>query len=97
MPEIALETSEQRAFALPLGWQGKTGTGTAIKLTQETGLPEHIRRDDVLALREEWAVFMNAYGLGGDATYLRKAIQVEREIEICLAQAQKAGFNTEGW
>lgn len=97
MPGIALETSDQTAFALSLGWQGKTGTGTAIKLTQQTGLPGHIRRDDVSALREEWAVFMDAYGLGGDATYLRKAIQAEREIEIRLAQAQKAGFNTEGW
>lgn len=81
---IALERSIEKPFAVSLA-------------NKQTGLPEEIRRDDVLALREEWAVFMNAYGLSGDATYLRKAIQVERETGILLAQAREAGFNTEGW
>lgn len=89
MPGIALETSEQRAFALSLGQLTNAGTSNAVKLTQQTGLPERIRRDDVLALREEWMAVIDK------AVASIKAISAE--IETILDQAQKAGFNTEGW
>lgn len=74
---IIFERSAARPFAVSLA------------NTQQTGLPEHIRRDDIEALREEWdAVVDEAFA---------KVEAIKAEIRIRLAQAQKAGFNTEGW
>jgi len=81
MTGIALEKDLNRPFVVSLA----------------DGLPEEIRRDDVKALREEWEMFMNAYGFSGDGAYMSKAIQTDREIKIRLAQAQAAGFDTKGW
>lgn len=66
---IIFERSAARPFAVSLA----------------NGLPEHIRRDDVKALREE------------KESLIRKAAQIEGEITIRLAQAQAAGFDTKGW
>lgn len=78
---IALEKDMNRPFAVSLA----------------NGLPEEIRRDDVAALREEWAMLIGNYRLTYDVTYIDKANQAWCEIETHLAEARKAGFDTKGW
>lgn len=82
---IIFERSAARPFAVSLA------------NAQTPGLPEHIWRDDVQVLREEWAVFMSAYAISRDVKCKRKADETEREIKIRLAQAQADGFDTKGW
>lgn len=54
-----------------------------------SGLPEHIRRDDIEVLRNEWDAILDKAFAEVEA--------IKAEIKIRLAQAQAAGFNTEGW
>lgn len=56
---------------------------------QPPGLPEEIRLDDLKALREERDARWREFWAEDDL--------ITREIEIRLAQAQAAGFDTKGW
>ena len=70
---IIFERSAARPFAVSLA----------------NGLPEHIRRDDVQVLRDEYYALYEKF--------LAESAPIRDQIEIQLAQAQAAGFDTKGW